>query len=63
MGVSTFDRAAAAGLIPAARKVGSVKLWSVAELRARAARGCPPPAEWALVWAALLAARRSGRQS
>lgn len=59
MGTSTFDRADAAGLIPAARKVGGCKLWSVAELRAWAARGCPPRAEWTPVWAALVAAGRT----
>lgn len=57
MGVSTFDRADAAGLVPVARKVGGCKLWSVAELREWAARGCPPRAEWTPVWAALVAAR------
>jgi hypothetical protein len=57
MGVSTFDRADAAGFVPDARKVGGCKLWSVAELNAWAERGCPPRAEWQPVWAALLARR------
>jgi hypothetical protein len=50
MGVSTFDRADAAGIIPAGRKVGGCKLWAVAELRAWAAHGCPPRAEWSAIW-------------
>jgi hypothetical protein len=53
MGVSTFDRADAAGLIPAARKVGGCKLWAVAELRAWAEHGCPPRKEWTPIWSAL----------
>lgn len=61
MGLSTFDRADAAGLIPAGRKVGGCKLWSVAELRAWAEHGCPPRAEWSAVWQSLLTARRATR--
>lgn len=59
MGLSTFDRADAAGLVPAGRKVGGCKLWSVAELRSWAAHGCPPRADWQPVWQTLLAARRT----
>jgi hypothetical protein len=61
MGVSTFDRADAAGLVPAARRVGGCKLWCVAELRAWAARGCPDRQSWQPIWQALLIARRTGR--
>lgn len=61
MGLSTFDRADAAGLIPAGRKVGGCKVWCVAELRAWAAYGCPPRAEWEPVWKSILIARRTGR--
>jgi len=62
LGTSTFDRHDAAGLVPAARFIGGVKVWSVAELKAWAVHGCPPRAEWSAVWQALLAARRtSGR--
>lgn len=62
MGLSTFDRADAGGLVPPARKVGGCKLWCVAELRAWAAHGCPPRAEWQPIWSALLAARRTSRR-
>lgn len=61
MGLSTFDRADAAGLIPAARWVGGCKLWSVAELKAWAARGCPPRAEWSAIWNVLLTGGRASR--
>jgi hypothetical protein len=59
MGLSTFDRNDAAGLIPAGRKVGGCKLWSVAELRAWAARGCPTRAEWEPLWREIV--RRAGK--
>jgi hypothetical protein len=58
MGLSTFDRHDAAGLIPAGRKVGGCKVWSVAELRAWAEAGCPPRAEWEARKSARPAARR-----
>ena len=58
MGLSTFDRADAAGLTPAGRKVGGCKLWCVAELKAWADHGCPPRSEWGPLWSALLTARR-----
>jgi predicted DNA-binding transcriptional regulator AlpA len=54
MGVSTFDRADAAGLLPGAIKLGGCKLWCAAELAAWAARGCPPRAQWEPIWRALL---------
>ena len=61
MGLSTFDRADAAGLVPAARRVGGCKLWSVAELRAWAARGCHDRQTWQPIWQAMLATRRPSR--
>ena len=63
MGVSTFDRADAAGLVPAARKVGGCKLWCLAELREWAARGCPPRAEWTVIWSRLVLAGARRRRS
>lgn len=63
MGLSTFDRADAAGLIPAARKVGGCKLWCVEELNAWAALGCPSRSEWVTMWDSILAARRIGSRS
>ena len=56
LGLSTFDRHDAAGLIPAARFIGGAKVWSVAELRAWAAHGCPDRETWSPVWAAMLTA-------
>jgi predicted DNA-binding transcriptional regulator AlpA len=61
LGASTFDRHDAAGLVPAARFIGGCKVWSVSELKAWAAHGCPPRAEWAAIWQAILTARRAGR--
>lgn len=61
LGTSTFDRHDAAGLVPAGRKVGGCKLWSIAELKAWAAHGCPQRAEWAAVWQAIVTARRTRR--
>jgi hypothetical protein len=61
MGLSTFDRADASGLVPAGRKVGGCKLWCVAELRAWAAHGCRPRAEWSALWQSILTARRTGK--
>lgn len=58
MGSSTFDRHDAAGLLPAGRKLGGCKVWSVRELRAWSDRGCPPRAEWEPLWQALLNQRR-----
>lgn len=59
MGVSTFDRADAAGLIPAARRIGGCKVWCVSELVAWCEHGCPPRAEWEPIWRALLARRNT----
>lgn len=61
LGMSTFDRHDAAGLVPAARHIGGCKVWAVAELKAWANHGCPPRTEWAPIWAAILTARRIGR--
>ena len=54
MGLSTFDRADAAGLIPAGLRVGGCKAWSRKELLAWIDAKCPPRAEWEPVWADLL---------
>ncbi|HET6573522.1 MAG TPA: hypothetical protein VFG68_07965 [Fimbriiglobus sp.] len=59
MGLSTFDRADVAGLVPAGRWVRGCKLWSVAELEAWADHGCPDRKTWAPIWAAMLTGRRT----
>jgi predicted DNA-binding transcriptional regulator AlpA len=59
MGLPTFDRHDAAGLVPAGRRVGGCKVWSVAELKAWAEHGCPERTSWAPIWRALLAVRRA----
>ena len=61
LGLSTFDRHDAAGLVPAARFLGGAKVWSVAELREWARCGCPARSEWLAIWKTLLLARRTGR--
>ena len=53
VGLATWDRWTAAGLNPRPLKVAGAVLWSAAELAAWAARGCPPRASWAPLWAAL----------
>jgi predicted DNA-binding transcriptional regulator AlpA len=50
MSLATFDRADAAGLIPAGRKVGGCKVWAFAELQAWATHGCPPRSTWQSRW-------------
>ncbi len=62
MGLSTFDRADAAGLVPEGRFVGGCKLWSVAELETWADHGCPDRKTWEPIWAAMLAGRRAPRR-
>jgi predicted DNA-binding transcriptional regulator AlpA len=57
MGLSTFDKADAAGLVPQAHRVGGLKIWSRRELSAWIDHGCPPRGEWGPLWAALLARR------
>jgi len=46
MGTSTWDRHDAAGLVPEARKIGGLKVWSVEELRAWITAGCPNRTTW-----------------
>ena len=53
LGMSTFDRHDAAGLIPQGIKIGGCKVWNVRELQAWADQGCPPRAEWSPMWAAI----------
>jgi len=53
MGTSTWDRHDAAGLIPEALRIGGVKVWSVAELKAWLAAGCPDRAAWRDLWVEL----------
>ena len=59
MGTSTFDRHDAAGLLPAAVRIGGCKAWSRRELLAWIEASCPKRSEWAAVWRARLAARRT----
>lgn len=54
VGLATWDRLTAAGRNPAPVKLGGLVCWSVAELKAWAARGCPPRDEWEPVWNAIL---------
>jgi len=56
-GVSTWDRWAAAGLTPAAVKIGGAVCWSRHELAA----WCPPRSVWQPLWKAILTTRRTGR--
>ncbi|MBA4063631.1 MAG: hypothetical protein C0501_07945 [Isosphaera sp.] len=61
VGPSTWDRLTAAGRTPKPIRLGGSVGWSRRELGAWIDRGCPPRAEWAPVWAALLAARPAPR--
>jgi hypothetical protein len=45
-GESTWQRDDAAGLVPAPIKLAGATLWSVDELRAWVAAGCPPRDAW-----------------
>jgi predicted DNA-binding transcriptional regulator AlpA len=60
VGCSTWDRLAAAGLTPAPVRLAGSVAWSRRELALWIDHGCPPRAEWAALWQALLA-RRTGR--
>ena len=54
MGLSTFDKADVTELVPAARKVGGLKLWSRRELARWIEHGCPPRVEWAAIWSSMV---------
>lgn len=53
----TWDRWTAAGLNPAAVKIGGAVLWSRHELAEWCRRGCPDRKTWAALWPAI----RDGR--
>ena len=61
-GTSTWDRMAAAGLVPAPTKIGGTVLWSAEELREWCAHGCPDRKTWTPIWTAILAARRAAKR-
>jgi predicted DNA-binding transcriptional regulator AlpA len=62
VGPSTWDRLVAAGMTPAAIKLGGSVCWSRHELAEWCRRGCPPRSEWEPIWAALLARRSALRR-
>ena len=47
---SSWDRAAAAALTPAAIRIAGVQGWSRVELREWILQGCPPRAVWSKLW-------------
>jgi predicted DNA-binding transcriptional regulator AlpA len=53
VGVSTWDRWTAAGLVPAPVKITGVVSWSRDELAEWCRQGCPPRIEWIPLWAAI----------
>jgi predicted DNA-binding transcriptional regulator AlpA len=50
LSLAAFDRAVAAGTIPPGGKIGSCRVWCIAELESWAAHGFPSPSEWVHCW-------------
>lgn len=60
MGVSTWDRNAAAGLTPKPIKIGGALCWGRHELAEWIRHGCPDRKTWTSIWSAIVA-RRSAK--
>ena len=61
VGESTWDKWSAAGFTPSPIRIAGAVFWSRHEMAEWCRAGCPARTLWAPVWAAVVAARRTGR--